>query len=62
MCAVSRMVKAGNPEAITVFVGPLYSQKDEAKRNPVRGNADYVLTIGEFRSMMKAKGVKFETR
>ncbi len=60
MCAVSRMVKAGNPEAITVFVGPCIAKKDEAKRNPVRGNADYVLTIGEFRAIMKAKDVKFE--
>ncbi|MBQ4282764.1 MAG: 4Fe-4S dicluster domain-containing protein [Lachnospira sp.] len=62
MCAVSRLIKAKNPDAITVFVGPCIAKKDEAKDKSIQGNADYVLTIGEFRSLMRAKSVKFEAQ
>ena len=60
MCAVSRMLKAQNEETVTVFVGPCIAKKSEAKDEPLEGNADYVLTIGEFRAMMRAKEVTFE--
>lgn len=60
MCAVSRMVKAKEPDAITVFVGPCVAKKSEAADSGIEGNADYVLTIGEFRAMMKAKNVELE--
>lgn len=60
MCAVSRMVKAKDPDAITVFVGPCVAKKSEAADSGIEGNADYVLTIGEFRAMMKAKDVELE--
>lgn len=58
MCAVSRMVKAQDPEAITVFIGPCVAKKNEARVQGIEGNADYVLTFGEIRAMMKAKGVE----
>lgn len=60
MCAVSRMIKAKYPDAVTVFVGPCIAKKDEVTDKSVAGNADYVLTIGEFRSLMRAKDVIFE--
>ena len=60
MCAVSRMVKAKDPDAVTVFVGPCIAKKDEVRDKSIQGNADYALTIGEFRSLMKAKKVVFE--
>lgn len=60
MCAVSRMLKAKDPETVTVFVGPCIAKKSEVKDNPNEGTADYALTIGEFRAMMRAKDVTFE--
>ena len=60
MCAVSRMLKAKDPGTVTVFVGPCIAKKSEVKDNDIEGNADYVLTIGEFRAMMRAKDVQFE--
>lgn len=60
MCAVSRMIKARDEAAVTVFVGPCIAKKDEVADKSIEGNADYALTIGEFRAMMRAKGVKLE--
>ena len=60
MCAVSRMLKAKDPDTVTVFVGPCIAKKSEVKDNPNEGTADYALTIGEFRAMMRAKGVELE--
>ena len=60
MCAVSRMLKAKDPETVTVFIGPCVAKKSEAKNMKAEGNADYVLTIGEIRAIMRAKGVELE--
>ena len=60
MCAVSRMLKAKDPEVITVFIGPCIGKKSEAQDKSIKGNADYVLTFGEIRAMMRAKGVELE--
>lgn len=60
MCAVSRMIKAKEPDAVTVFIGPCVGKKAESRDKSIEGNADYVLTYGEMRAMMKAKQVKFE--
>jgi ferredoxin hydrogenase large subunit len=60
MCAVSRMLKAQDPEVITVFIGPCVAKKSEIKTQDIEGNADYVLTVGEMRAMMRAKEVKVE--
>ena len=48
MCAVSRMLKAKDPEIVTVFIGPCIAKKDERRDTSIKGNADYVLTVGEF--------------
>lgn len=60
MCGVSRMLKALDPEVITVFIGPCIAKKSEALDVNIQGNADYVLTFGEIRAMMRAKGVQLE--
>lgn len=60
MCAVSRMLKAKEPDAVTVFIGPCISKKSEVKDHAIEGNADYALTYSEIRAMMRAKGVELE--
>ena len=57
MCAVSRLIKAKDPEAITVFIGPCLAKKSEVVDQKIEGNADYVLTYSEIRAIMKAKHV-----
>ncbi len=60
MCGVSRMLKERDPETITVFIGPCTAKKSEAALGGVEGNADYVLTYGEIRSIMYGKGIELE--
>ena len=60
MCAVSRLIKARDPEAVTVFIGPCLAKKSEVVDQKIEGNADYVLTYSEIRAIMKAKGVALE--
>lgn len=57
MCAASRMIKAKDPEAITVFIGPCVAKKDEILDFGLEGNADYVLTYNELRCMLEAKDI-----
>lgn len=59
MCGVSRMIKRDHPGAITVFIGPCIAKKQETLMG-IEGNADYALTFGEIRAMMRAKSVKLE--
>ncbi len=58
MCAVSRMIKSQDPEAITVFIGPCIAKKSEVMDQQIPGNADYALTYSEMRAIMKAKNVE----
>ena len=51
MCAVSRMIKAQDPDAVTVFVGPCVAKKSEVVDQKIEGNADYVLTYSEMRAI-----------
>lgn len=60
MCAVSRMLKAEDPDVITVFIGPCMAKKSESLDLNITGNADYVMTLGEIHSMMMAKDVDLE--
>ncbi len=57
MCAVSRMIKSMDPEAITVFIGPCIAKKSEVVDQKIEGNADFVLTYSEIRAIMRAKEV-----
>ena len=60
MCGVSRLIKAKDPEAVTVFIGPCLAKKSEIVDQKIEGNADYALTYSEIRAMMRAKGVALE--
>ncbi|MCD8220714.1 MAG: 4Fe-4S dicluster domain-containing protein [Clostridiales bacterium] len=60
MCAVSRAQKEIDPETVTVFIGPCIAKKSEAKEHGIEGNADYALTYGEIRAIMRAKNVALE--
>ena len=60
MCGVSRMLKAKDPEVITVFVGPCIAKKSESIDLNIKDNADYAMTYGEIRAMMRAKSVELE--
>ena len=61
MCAISRYLKATRGEdVVTVFVGPCIAKKSEAADETVPGNADYVITYGELRAMMRSKDIDFE--
>ncbi len=60
MCAISRMLKAKDPDAYTVFIGPCIAKKSEVKDQQIEGNADAVLTFSEIRAIMRAKEIKFE--
>lgn len=57
MCAVSRLIKAKDPEAVTVFIGPCMAKKSEVVDQKIPGNADYALTYSEIRAIMRAKDV-----
>ena len=60
MCAVSRMVKSTEPDAVTVFIGPCIAKKSEVADQQISDNVDYVLTYSEIRAIMRAKGVALE--
>lgn len=60
MCAVSRLIKAQDPEAVTVFIGPCIAKKSEVVDQKIEGNADYVLTYSEIRAIMRAKEVTLQ--
>ena len=60
MCGVSRMLKAEDPEIVTVFIGPCIAKKSETLDLNIQGNADYAMTYGEIRAMLRAKGVVLE--
>lgn len=57
MCGVSRLIKAQCPDAITVFIGPCVAKKSEVLDRDIPGNADYAMTFGEIRAIIRAKGV-----
>ena len=60
MCAVSRFLKEQDPETTTVFIGPCIAKKSETLDLNIQDNADYAMTFGEIRAMMRAKGVELE--
>ncbi len=58
MCAVSRLIKSQDPDAVTVFVGPCIAKKSEVVDQRIEGNADYVLTYSELHAIELAAGVE----
>lgn len=60
MAAVSRYLKAIHPGCITVFIGPCMAKKSESQEMGIEGNADYVLSFGEFTSLLRSKDISLE--
>lgn len=60
MCAVSRMLKEQDPETVTVFIGPCIAKKSETLDLNIKDNADYAMTFGEIRALMRAKSVELQ--
>lgn len=62
MCAVSRYLKATHPDCVTVFIGPCIAKKAETYETSLPDNADYAVTFGELRALMRSKDIKFEPK
>lgn len=58
MTATARLIKAIDPDAVVVFIGPCIAKKTEQKRVP---DTDYVLTFEELAALIEAKGINLET-
>ena len=57
MCAISRYLKTLHPGCVTVFLGPCIAKKSEAADKSIPGNADYAITYGEFRALLRSKNI-----
>ena len=60
MCAVSRYLKATHPGCVTVFIGPCMAKKAESRDESIPDNADYVMTYGEFRALLRSRDVELK--
>lgn len=57
MTATGRIIKAMDPEAVCVFIGPCIAKKSEVIDSITFGGADYAMTYEELASMFEAKEV-----
>ena len=57
MIAIGRAIKAKDPLARVVFIGPCTAKKVEIKQPDVQGVIDYVLTFEELRAMFDGKNL-----
>ena len=60
MVAVSRYLKAMDPECITVFIGPCIAKKGETLNEYIVDRPDYALTYGEIVAMLDSRGISIE--
>ena len=60
MVAVSRYLKAQDPDCVTVFIGPCIAKKGETLNEYIRDTADYALTYGEIVAMLDSKGIEIK--
>ncbi|MBF4692680.1 4Fe-4S dicluster domain-containing protein [Fusibacter ferrireducens] len=58
MTATARLIKAIDPEAVVVFIGPCISKKKEKQKT---SDTDYVLTFEELAALMDAKDIQLES-
>ncbi len=54
MTATARLIKAQDPEAIVVFIGPCIAKKGEVLDSVAQDSADYALTFEELDAMFRA--------
>lgn len=60
MVAAARWLRAQNPKARVVFIGPCVAKKSEMKRPGLEGELDAVLTAEELLAMLDAQGIEPE--
>lgn len=62
MQATARLLKAQDPAAVTVFIGPCVAKKNDVLESRMRSeeNADFVLTFDELLAMFEAKDVELK--
>ena len=60
MVAVSRYLKALDPDCVTVFIGPCIAKKGETLNTFIKDSADYALTYGEIVAMLDSRGITIE--
>lgn len=60
MAATGKLIKAMNPEAVTVFIGPCIAKKDEVIETKELEATDYALTLEELNAMLKARSVELK--
>ena len=60
MVAISRYLKLLHPDCVTVFVGPCIAKKAEANDKSVPGTADYAITYGELRALVRSKDMEIK--
>lgn len=58
MVAAARFIKAANPNATIVFIGPCIAKKNEALKHYI-GEINYVLTFEELYAMFEVKEIDF---
>ena len=58
MVAVSRYLKALDPECVTVFIGPCIAKKGETLNEFIADRPDYALTYGEIVALLDSRGVE----
>lgn len=59
MVALARLIKAKDPEAVTVFIGPCIAKKAEAFSYPA--DVDFVLTFEEAAALLAGAGLQAES-
>ena len=57
MQATGRIIKAMDPDAVCVFIGPCIAKKAEVIDSITFGGADYAMTYEELSSMFDARGI-----
>ena len=57
MVAVSRYLKALDPDCVTVFIGPCIAKKGETLNEYIKDTPDYALTYGEIVALLDSKGI-----
>ena len=60
MVAMGRAIRAKDPKARVIFIGPCTAKKVEVKQPEIKDAIDYVMTFEELRSLLDAKGVELD--
>ena len=58
--AMGRAIRAKDPKARVIFIGPCTAKKVEVKQPEIADAIDYVMTFEELRSLLDAKGVELD--